>query len=303
MSAARAQRWVDLEDRVVRRRQLVGEQQVMRRDLGGDVPTRGLRLPDQLDRARRRDVADVQPRADVSGEQAVTRDHGLLGHRRPSGQSEPTGQLALVHLGVLGQSRFLGVLGDDTVERLDVLQRPAHQHGVVHAVTVVGEDPHPGGRVGHRTELGQLLAGQADGHGTDGVDVAVAALAAEPPDLLDDAGRVGDRVGVGHRVHRREAAHRRGLGAGEHGLGVLTPRLAQVGVQVDEAGQCDQTGRVDDLVLALVPVAVERHPTVLNEDVGVPLAQDRGALDQVAGHASAPSLSFEMAGSLPPSSR
>ena len=37
-------------------------------------------------------------------------------------------QLALVHLGALGEPRLLGVLGDDAVERLDVLQRPAHQH-------------------------------------------------------------------------------------------------------------------------------------------------------------------------------
>ena len=38
---------------------------------------------------------------------------------------------------------------------------------VGHAVPVVGEDPHPGRRVGHRAELGQPLAGQPDGDRAD----------------------------------------------------------------------------------------------------------------------------------------
>ena len=76
-------------------------------------------------------------------------------------QPEPAGELALVHLGALGEPRLLGVLGDDAVERLDVLQRAAHQHRVGHALAVVGEHPHPGGGVGHRAELGELLAAPA----------------------------------------------------------------------------------------------------------------------------------------------
>ena len=116
-----------------------------------------------------------------------------------------------------------------------------------HALAVVGEHPDPGRGVGHRAELGEPLARQPDGDRADREDVAVAGLAAQPPDLLDDAGGVGDRVGVGHRVHGGEAAQRRGLGAGLDGLGVLAARLAQVGVQVDQAGQRDQAVGVDDL--------------------------------------------------------
>ena len=182
-------------------------------------------------------VADVQPRADVRGEQAVAGDDRLLGDRRPAAQAEAAGELALVHLRVLGQPRLLGVLGDDAVERLDVLQRATHQHRVGDALAVVGEDPDPGGGVGHRTELGEPLAAEPDGDRADREDVAVPGLAAQPPHLLDDTGGVGDRVGVGHRVHRGEAAERRGLGAGLDGLGVLAAGLAQVGVQVDQAGQ------------------------------------------------------------------
>ena len=55
-----------------------------------------------------------------------------------------------------------------------------------------------GGRLVHGAQLGELLALQADGDGADGLHVAVAVLLAEPLDLLDDAGGVGDREGVGH---------------------------------------------------------------------------------------------------------
>ena len=197
---------------------------------------------------------------------------------QPARPSRP-GELALVHLGALGEPRLLGVLGDDAVERLDVLQRPAHQHRVADALAVVGEDPDPGGRVGHRAELGEPLALEPDGDRADRVDVAVAGLAAEPPDLLDDAGGVGDRLGVGHRVHGGEAAQRGRLGAGLDRLGVLAARLAQVRVQVDQAGQRDQAGRRRS-TSASIGAASRRDPasaitpSCSSRSVGV-AAQDR----------------------------
>ena len=196
-----------------------------------------------LDRAGGGQVADVHAGADVRGEQHVAGDDRLLGDGGPAGQAELGGDDALVHLGALGEPGLLGVLGDDAVERLHVLQRAAHDHRVVDALAVVGEDPHPGGGVVHGAQLGELLALQADGDGADRLHVAVAGLPAEPPDLLDDAGGVGDREGVGHGVHGGVAAAGGGPGAGEHGLGVLAAGLAQVGVQVDEAGQQDPARR------------------------------------------------------------
>ena len=204
---------------------------------------RDLAQRSDLHRARRRDVADVQPGADVAGEQHVAGDDRLLGGGRPAGQPEPRGAVALVHLGAVGEPRLLGVLGDDAVEGLHVLQRAAHERRVADALPVVGEDPHAGGGVGHRAELGQPLALQPDGHRPDRDDVDQAGLLAEPPDLLDDAGGVGDRVGVGHGVHRGEPAERRGAAAGLDRLGVLPAGLAQVGVQVDQAGQARSARR------------------------------------------------------------
>ena len=156
--------------------------------------------------------------------------------------------LALVHLRADGQPRLLGVLGDDAVERLDVLQRPAHQRAGRATQCPSSENT--------RTRAAESAIApssasrsprQADGHRADRDDVDQPGLAAQPPHLLDDAGGVGDRVGVGHRVHRGEPAERRGPAAGLDRLGVLAAGLAQVGVQVDQARQRDQPGGVDDL--------------------------------------------------------
>ena len=202
----------------------------------------------------------------MRGEQHVAGDDRLLGDGGPAAQAELGGDGALVHLGALGQPRLLGVLGDDAVERLHVLQRAAHDHRVVDALAVVGEDPDAGGGVVHRAQLGELLALQADGDGADRLHVAVAGLPAEPPDLLDDAGGVGDREGVGHGVDGGVAAEGGGAGAGEDGLGVLAAGLAQVGVEVDQAGQQDLPVGVDrrsaPSASRPVPTAAMRAPSI-----------------------------------------
>jgi hypothetical protein len=279
----------------------------VRARLGGHRPALALRPADDLHRPGGRHVAHVQPRPDVCGQQAVPGDDRLLRDRRPATETEPAGELALVHLGVLGEPWLLGVLGDDPVERLDVLQRPAHQHGVGDALAVVGEHADPGGRVGHRAQLGQPLAAQADGDRAYREHVAVPGLAAQPPDLLHHAGGVGDRVGVGHRVHGGEPAQRGGQRPGLHGLGVLAAGLAQVGVQVHQAGQRHQAVGVELGGRARSSGGRARRDlpdhSVLDADVARLAAEDPGSPDQVLAHCCASSSSAPTAGSLPPSSR
>ena len=113
----------------------------------------------------------MQPGADVLGQQHVAGDDAFLGDGRPAGEAEDGGNLALVHLGAGGEAGFLRVLGHDAVERLDVFERAAHQHRIVDADAVVGEDPDPGAGVGHGAELGELLPRQPHGDGADGADV------------------------------------------------------------------------------------------------------------------------------------
>ena len=117
-----------------------------------------------------------EPTCSASRTSRAMIDSSATAGQPPSPSSAET--IALVHLGALGQARLLRVLGDDAAEGLHVLQGAAHDHGVVDALAVVGEDGDAGGRLVHGAQLGELLALQADGDGADGLDVAVAVLLA-----------------------------------------------------------------------------------------------------------------------------
>ena len=98
---------------------------------------------------------------------------------------------------------------------------------------------------GHRAELREPLALLADRHRADGLHRGESRGLAERELLLDHPRRVGDRRRIGHGEDRRESAGGRGAGAGEDRLGDLVARLAQVRVQVDEAGKRDEPVGVD----------------------------------------------------------
>ncbi len=202
-----------------------------------------LRRAQHVDRAGRGHVADVQRRPGLAGQRAVAGDDRLLGGGGPAGQPEPRGDDALVRLGADGEPVVLGVLGDHDVERGGVLQRPAHDHRVGDAAAVVGEHAHLGAAVRHGAELGHLGALEAHGDRADRVHVDEADLVAAAAHVLADDVAVGDRIGVGHGEDGGEAAQRCGGRAGRDGLGLLAAGLAQVRVQVDEAGQQDLARR------------------------------------------------------------
>jgi hypothetical protein len=268
----------------------VGQQQVVRGDLGSHVDPLGLRPAQHLDRPGGRHVRDVDPRSGVPRQHHVAGDDDLLGDAGPARQAEPSGQLALVAAGRgTGQGRVLGVLGHDAAERLDVLQRPTHDARIVDTPAIVGEDAHTCAGAVHQPELGELLATQSAGHRTNGLHVHEARLAPELPDAGRGLGGVGDRAGVGHREDRRVAAERGRLRAGEDRLGVLTTGLAQVGVQVHEAGQRHEAVGVDRL--GARRGCVHQHTVVVDVEVARVLVEQRGSLDHQRHQATPPSVS------------
>src|SRR5207248_1401562 len=93
------QGWIDLVDRVVVLEELAGQQQVMGRYLGGHRDPPRLCPPQYVYRSRGRDMADVQSGAGVLREHDVAGDDRLLGDRRPAGQTESSGERALVRTG------------------------------------------------------------------------------------------------------------------------------------------------------------------------------------------------------------
>ena len=83
-------------------------------------------------------------------------------------------------------------------------------------------------------------------------------LLAEPAHVLDDDRGVGDGVGVGHREDGGVAAERGGGRARGDGLRLLAAGLAQVGVQVDEAGQQHEAVGVEGLARRSDPASPAR---------------------------------------------
>ena len=215
-----------------------------------------------------------------------------LGDAGPAREAEAPGQLALVAARRrTGEVGVLRVLGDDAAEGQDVLERAPHDTGVVDAVSVVGEDPHGRPRARHQTELGELDAVEALGHGAHRHHLGQAAGTAEVEHPLGGFRRVGDGARVGHREDGGVAARCRGRGPGGDGLGVLATGLAEVHVEVDEARQGDQTVGVEHLdVAARAHRADLPDDAVLDEQVGGVGAEEAGATDQQAAHRATPSV-------------
>ncbi len=241
---------------------------MVRCDLGGDGQAPLLRVAEELDGRGGRDVEDVQGCPGQRDEQAVAGDDRRFGDRGPAGDPEAARPLPLVHVPATAEARVLGVLADDGPrQRLGVLEGPAHHPGRLDAGPVVGEEAHA-----ERVELphrGERGAGPALRDAAGGVHVAHR-LRAGAEDGRDDGRVVEGRLGVGHGDERGVAAERGGARARLDRLGFLVAGLAQVRVQVDEAGRDDAAVRVEDAV------GVESRPdgghdAVLDTDVGGPL--------------------------------
>ena len=184
---------------------------------------------------RRRYRRNVLP-GDACREQAVAGDDRLLGDRGPAAQAELRRTPRPRSSARLRSAAVPRVLGDHAVEGLHVLERAAHEHRVGHAVAVVGEHPHSAGRVGHRAEFGEPLALEPDRDGADGRRriAGLRGRAARPARRRRRCRRRGRCSAIAYTAVKPP---RRRPGTGLDGLGVLPAGLAQMGVEVDQAGQ------------------------------------------------------------------
>ena len=123
------------------------------RGLGGDGQALGPGRPHHLDAAPGGQVLEVHPGAGEAGQGDVAQHHQLLGLGGLAGDAEAARPRPFVHVPARGERVVLAVLGQGDAEAGGVLERPAHQAGVLHAVAVVGEEAHAeGGHLGHRRQ-------------------------------------------------------------------------------------------------------------------------------------------------------
>ena len=147
---------------------LVGEREMMRRDLACDVHAALLAGAHGAQRLPRAHVRDVDVAAGQLGERDVALDHQRLGDAGNPAQAERRRVIALVRDAVALERRVLAVIDDRHAEHAGVLERPPHQQRRRHRPAVVGERDASGGLL--LAELGQLLALRAERHGADRID-------------------------------------------------------------------------------------------------------------------------------------
>jgi hypothetical protein len=176
-------------------------------------------------------MQQVQPSLRQAYERYVARHHELLGLRRHTGNTQAARPLTLVHCRARRESAVLAVLGQSDPEPTRVLQRAPHDTGVLHACTVVGEEPNP--EVRELPHRGEMFAGASNRDRPCHRDLADGA-GSERQHFRRDRCIVERGIRVRHGHDRREPPERRGTRAGVDALGVFVPRLAQVDVQVDQ---------------------------------------------------------------------
>jgi hypothetical protein len=191
-----------------------------------------------------------------------------------------------VHVAPAGERRIFGVLRDDCARECSrVLERAPHDAGLADARPVVGEDPDAERvQLPHRREL---LAAAALGDAARRRNVAHG-FAARREHGRDDGGVVQRRFGVGHGDDRGESSERGGAGAGFDRLRLFVSRLAEVGVQVDEARHDHAAGGIEHGRAFDAP-RHRGHDTALHEHVGHPVA---GRVDD------APAFDHELVGTV-----
>ena len=262
-----AQRRVHLQVRVVRIVDGVFvQEEVMRRGLGRDGQTLGLRLTHQINATRRGDVLDVQRRASKAAQGDIACDLQFLAFRRPAKHTQARAAHALVHHAVAHQVFVLTVRHDDLAELIGVIHDAAHHAGALHAMAIVGEG---NGAVAHHiAHFGERLARQALRAGAHHVNAALPHLFGHTLHVFNRDGVVDGGLGVGHACHGSEAAMRSGARAAGDVFLLLLAWVTQMHVDVYQTGR-DNLARAIDFfgVGSRKTLAHLGNLAVLNKDV------------------------------------
>ena len=235
---------------------LVHQREVVRRDFGGDAQPGLLRAAHGFQRLAGREMRDVHVSPGRAGQRDVALDDVRLGGVRHAMQAQAERRRSQVHRAADGHARVLGVLHHRNLQPGGGAQGIAHQPVVENRLAVVGHG-HRAGSL-ERGKIRQLLSQAADGRRGDGKDVDQrAALRSLHP--ARDLRRVVDRHGVGHGADGGESAGRRRRSSGGDGLLVGLSGLAQMHVQIDEAGSDDASLGVEAPLGLAAQLAGRRH--------------------------------------------
>ena len=270
----------------------LGQVQLVRGDVGGDLQPDRLGLAEHAYCGHRRQRAEVHLGIAGLCKGQVARDGDALGRRRDAGQAQPGRDRPLVCAATGTQVAVLGAQEHRKTEGRGVLERTALYQRRAERITDIADRDAAGVLQG--PHLGEVFAVQPAGQRAGGQHTGLAELARHAVDQFDHRGVVDHRTGVRCAQHRGDAAgRRRGRLAGQRRL-VLVARFAQVRGQVDQAGADDAAARVDHLVGGELGRCITDRDHGLAVDVQVEAVVDavrrvdQAAVDDADAHASSP---------------
>ena len=240
-----AQRRIHLRIRVVAFDRIFGERDVVRADFRRHVDAALLAPPDELDRALRAEMAQVDVSTGALGEENVANDVNLLGFGGDALETELGAHDAFIHGSTTGQCHVLAVFGDGHVEGPGILERRAHELRAFHRPAVIAEGDGTG--ADHFGNLGERLPLLSDRDRAVRVHARNAGGFALPLHEADNGLIVRDGLGVRHRTDPGESTGRSAVRPRGDGLNVFTARFTQMDMHVDHPGRDHQATDVDDV--------------------------------------------------------
>src|SRR5271155_4495075 len=194
-------------------------------------------MADVFERAGGGHVRDVQARASENGELDVASSADGFGFRGNSLQAEANGARAFTHDAAGEERGILAVVNHRQIQRIAVVHYLAHQARGGYGFAVVADGNDPG--IFHRGDFGEGFAFATYGGSADRPDVYGSGSGGAFDDGARDRGVVIYRLSIRHAAHGCESATGGGARAGLDGFGHFLAGLAQVAVQIDEAGRDD----------------------------------------------------------------
>ena len=186
----------------------------------------------------------VVPGSNSAVEHDVALQHQLFSDRRPRTKSKFDLQRTRVHSGTLGEGWLLAVLHERATDHLGHLQYAQHHLCVGDAVAIISE--RHGAGLFHSSHGCQLFARAPNRCSARNKDTRQVCFACAQANELHQWPGIKARRGVGHAAHAGESAGNRGGCTGGNGFLVLSARLPQMHVRIDESGADHEAMAVDD---------------------------------------------------------
>lgn len=281
-----AQRRIHLEIRVEVATTFVGEQQMVRADFGGDADAFGFAFTNERDRAFRGDMRDVKPCPGEFRESDVAGDDEFFGGAGIAVDAECCADFAFVHDRAVGEVVIFAMLDDHAIKCFSVFERRAHDLRAGDGGSVIGECHRAGmsaTATRHESEFREFQPRSPFCNAAHRKDARFAGILGLQILVRNRRGIIERGIGVGHDDDGRKSAVYRRSRTGRDGLFRAVARLAEVDMNINEAGADKLPGALDDAVARQVYADVENRAGGLIDQHVADEIELRGGIEDAAG--------------------